>query len=46
MTPPGQSRHDSADEGAGCKAKGIDPIELEVAFDGLSVMVNPAEHMG
>ena len=32
---------DSADEGAGCAAKGIEPVELEVAFDGLSVLVNP-----
>lgn len=29
-------------EDAGCKEKGVEYIELPVAFDGLSVMVNPA----
>jgi phosphate transport system substrate-binding protein len=32
---------DSDDEGKGCAAKGIEPVELEVAFDGLSVLINP-----
>ena len=35
---------DSADEGAGCKSRGIDPIEMQVAIDGLSVLVNPANN--
>ena len=36
------SRPIKDEEAATCKANGVDPVELEVAFDGLSVLVNPA----
>jgi phosphate transport system substrate-binding protein len=36
------SRAISAEEVAACEENGIDFIELEVAFDGLSVLTNPA----
>ena len=35
------SRKIKAEEAAACKAAGIDFIELQIAFDGLAVMVNP-----
>lgn len=35
------SRQIKESELEACRANGVDPIELEVAFDGLSVIVNP-----
>ena len=36
------SREITADEAAACKAAGVDYIVLQVAFDGLAIVVNPA----
>jgi phosphate transport system substrate-binding protein len=38
----GASRPISEEEIAACKAKGVEFVEVPVAFDGLSVVVNPA----